>query len=68
MYTKQKLNVIIYNKHLQKEQGINIEDYKKISGKYKICENRKGKEYLLNINILIYEGEYLNKKRKRILL
>ena len=62
MNTKQKLNIIIYNKHFQKEQGINIEDYKKISGKYKICENGKGKEYLLNTTILIYEDEYFKKK------
>ena len=33
---KQKLNMIIYNKHLQNKFGIDIEDYKEISGKYKI--------------------------------
>ena len=33
---KQKLKIIIYNKHLQKKLDINIEDYKKVSGKYKI--------------------------------
>ena len=61
---KDKLNLIIYNKELQKMILVDIEDYKKISGKYKIGEkNGKGKEYILNTNILIFEGEYLNGKR-----
>ena len=61
---KQKLNMIIYNKRLQNILGVDIEDYKKISGKYKIGEkNGIGKEYILNTNILIFEGEYLNGKR-----
>ena len=61
---KQKLNLIIYNKQLQKKLGVDIEDYKKTSGKYKIAEkNGKGKEYRLNTNIMIFEGEYLNGKR-----
>ena len=41
---KQKLKMIIYNKQLQNICLIGIEDYKKISGKYKIMErNGKGK-------------------------
>ena len=61
---KQKLNLIIYNKQLQKKLGVNIEDYKKTSGKYKIAEkNGKGKEYILNTKTMIFEGEYLNGKR-----
>ena len=61
---KRKLNMLIYNKHLQNKIEINIEDYKKISGKYKISEkNGFGKEYKLGTNILIFEGEYLNGKR-----
>ena len=61
---KQKLNLIMYNKQLQKIVGVDIEDYKKASGKYKIAEkNGKGREYILNTNILIFEGEYLNWKR-----
>ena len=59
---KQFLNVINYNKELQQIFGVNIEDYKKISGKYIICENGKGKEYTLE-NKLVFEGEYLNGKR-----
>ena len=35
---KRKLNMIIYNKELQKKLDVNIEEYKKISGKYKIGE------------------------------
>ena len=61
---KRKLDIIIYNKNLQNKLGIDIEDYKNISGIYKIGEkNGKGSEYMLNTNILIYEGEYINGKR-----
>ena len=61
---KQKLNMIIYKKDLQKMFLVGIEDYIKISGIFKIVEkNGKGKEYLLEINQLIFEGEYLNRKR-----
>ena len=60
----QKLNMIIYNNQLKKKLGVNIQTYKKISGKYKIGEkNGKGSEYILNTNILIFEGEYINGKR-----
>ena len=61
---KEILNMIIYNKELQKMFLIDIEDYKKISRIYKIYEKKgKGKEYLLSTNILIFEGEYLNGRR-----
>ena len=61
---KQKLNMIIYNKQLQKKLDVDIEEYKKISGKYKVGEkNGKGKEYILNTDKLIFEGEYLNGKK-----
>ena len=43
---KQKLKMIVYSKKLQKICSIGIEDYKKISGKYKIIgKNGKGREY-----------------------
>ena len=59
-----KLDIVIYNKQLQGDLGIDIENYKSISGKYKIGEkNGKGSEYILNTDILIFEGEYLNGKR-----
>ena len=46
---KQKLNIMIYNKKLQKEQGFDIETYKNISGKYKIDgKNGLGSEYNKN--------------------
>ena len=61
---KQKLNMIIYNKCLQKKFCVNVEYYKKISGKYKIGEkNGIGKECNLYTNKVIFEGEYLNGKR-----
>ena len=61
---KQKLNMIIYNKEIQYILGIDIEDYKKASGRYIIYGiNGEVKEYKINTNKLLFEGEYLNKKR-----
>jgi len=61
---KQKLNMIIYNKQLQKICGVDIKDYVRVSGKYKkIDKNGKGREYTLLSDQLIFEGEYLNKKK-----
>ena len=61
---KQKLKMIIYNKQLQAKFGVDIKNYKKISGKYKISEkNGIGEEYNLYTNLLVFEGEYLNGKR-----
>ena len=61
---KQKLNMILYNKELQKKCQVDFEDYKKMSLKYKVGErNGKGKEYIKNTKRLIFEGEYLNGKR-----
>ena len=61
---KQLLNMITYNKDLQNYYYVNIEDFKTISGKYKVGEkNGKGREYILNTNLLIYEGEYLKGER-----
>ena len=58
---KQKLKIMIYNKQLQKVQGFDIENYKEISGKYKIGgKNGLGSEYILNTNKLIFRGYYLN--------
>jgi len=64
LYEKQKLNMIINNKKLQKICLIDIEDYKNISGKYKTGKkNGKGREYIINTKILIFEGEYLNGRK-----
>jgi len=61
---KPKLNMMIYNKKLQEMFSVKIEDYKIISGRYRIIEiNGKGKEYILNTNNLLFEGEYKNRKR-----
>ena len=57
---KQLLTIIKFNKELQQIFSIDIEDLKKISGKYKVGEkNGKGKEYIINTKTLIFEGEYL---------
>ena len=61
---RRKLNMIMYNKELRKLIEINIEDYKKLSGRYKIDgKNGNGREYKINTNNLIFEGEYINGKR-----
>ena len=61
---KAKLNLIKYNKYFQKSLSIDIEYYKIISRRY-IVKGRNGyaKEYLLNTNELIFEGQYKNNKR-----
>ena len=59
-----ELEIIIYNKQLQKQLNINIEDYKNVVGKYrKIEKNGEGKEYTIDGNILVFEGWY-NKGKK----
>ena len=48
----------MYNKLFQNLISVHINDYKKISGKYKIGEkNGKGKEYWIKSNKLIFKGE-----------
>ena len=59
-----KFSIIKYNKRIQNHLELNIEDYKRVSGRYIIGErNGKGKEYLLENNKLIYDGEYIEGKR-----
>ena len=61
---KKKLRMIIYNKNFQKKLGININDYKTLSGKLFVGEkNGIGKEYVIETNKLLFEGNYLNGKR-----
>jgi len=61
---KEKLKIVIYNKNLQNKIEVNIDNYKKASGKYrKGKRNGKGKEYRIYSNKLLFEGEYLNGKR-----
>ena len=55
-----KLDIIKYNKNIQKEIDINFINF----GKYIVLEsNSKGKEYCYSNNIITFEGEYLNGKR-----
>ena len=63
---KKKLDLLKYNKNLQNKIDININYYKVFSGKYIEYENKEkanGKEYNIFTNNLIFEGEYLNRKR-----
>ena len=61
---KQKLNMIIYNKELQKIFSVDTKDYEKISGKYKVGEkNGKGREYIIKLNSICFEGKYVKGKR-----
>ena len=47
LHEEQKLNIIIYNKKFQKILLVNIGNYKRFNGKYKIAEkDGKGKEYI----------------------
>ena len=60
---KRILELVKYNKILQKNININIIDYKLFSGKYIIYEeNGIAKEYSL-YHTLVFEGKYKNNKR-----
>ena len=58
---KRKLEIIHYNKRIQNELNININNYKTLTGKYLKYETIV-KEYNYN-GKLEFEGEYLNGKR-----
>ena len=63
---KTKLYVINYNKTLLQKLEIDLEFVKKISGKYRkelIKGKSIGKEYSLEDDILIFEGEYIDGKK-----
>ena len=58
------LDVIKYNKQIQKKIELSLEDYKKESNRMLILEkNGHGKEYKLYSDILLFEGEYKNRRR-----
>ena len=60
---KQKLIMIINNKDIQKTLSVDLNDYRRTGGKYKIGgKNGKGREYLLKTKML-FEGEYINGKK-----
>ena len=66
---KVKLNIIKYNKSLQKSINIKLLNYKLLSGKYIIKEsNEIWKLYNAFNNILIFKGNYLNGKGKEYYL
>ena len=61
---KQKIKLIKYNKTLQNDLNININNYKHFAGRYIIYEsNRIGKEYDGYDDTFKFEGEYLNGER-----
>ena len=61
---RKRYKLIIYNKKFQKKLYLDLDDYKRESGKYKIGEKTgKGIEYELDSNIKIFEGKYLNGKK-----
>ena len=66
LYTneKVKLDIMKYNKNLQNLMDLNLDYYKRYSGKYiVIIINKKVEEYNASDGKLIYDGEYLNGKR-----
>ena len=60
---KNKFNLVVYNKSLQKKLGLNITDFKRYSGRYILLENGQGKEYNGYNDKLLFEGEYIKGKR-----
>ena len=59
-----KLQLMIHSKRYQTIFNINIDSYKKKSGRYKIDGiNGLGKEFSLDNDNLVFEGEYLHGKR-----
>ena len=61
---KQKLKIIKYNKHLQKNINISIINYKHFQGKYiTYREKGEGEEYLGYDNKQLYVGGFKNGER-----
>ena len=59
-----KLNIIAYNTQFQRLFNIDVDYYRKVSGKLKVGGiNGEGKEYKLDSDILLFEGEYKNGKK-----
>ena len=67
VFKNKELGLLSHNKKLQKSFDLTLEDYKKFNHRYKILDdNGKGKEYLINTNILLFKGEYKNGKKNGI--
>ena len=60
---KTKLIIIMNNKKLQRKLGINLNDFRRFSGRYKVEEDGETKEYNSYNNRLLFEGQYANRKR-----
>ena len=63
MDTNRKLNTIAYNKRIQKKLGLNLIDFKRVSGKYKVEEHDLIKIYNSLTNNLMFKGYYSNRKK-----
>ena len=60
---KRKLNIIVHNKKIQKKLGLNIFDFIRFSGRYRVEESNRIKDYSLCENRLLFEGQYSNRNR-----
>ena len=63
-----KLKLIRYNKYMQNIINVNLINYKTFSGKYIEYESNengsgKGKEYNIFNDEIVFEGDYINRKR-----
>ena len=64
LLNKKKLSLINYSKKYQNLLDVDLEDYKKLTGKKIIFEKHGyGTEYTLDTRELIFEGKYKNGKR-----
>ena len=64
--SKIKFRTIVYNKNIQRKFGLNLNDFKRFSGKYRVEEHGEIKEYNSYDNRLLFEGHCLNGKRNGI--
>ncbi len=61
---KIKLLLLNHNKKIQKKLKIDIERFKKLSQRYRIIlENGICREFLINTNYLLFEGEFKDGKK-----
>ena len=56
----QKLNTLRFNKRIQNRLEINIIDYRRLSGKYKIIKDNELKIYNSYNDRILFEGQYSN--------
>ena len=62
-----KLKLLFRNKKIQKIFDLTLDDYKKECRIYRIInDDGKGKEFLINSDILLFEGDYKNGKKNGI--